>query len=278
MAAAVLYLMSMRTSTVGQKAFTIVELLAVIAIILFLVALLLPALARVRESAKLTKCMSNMRQISMATFIYASDNEGNAPYNQRCVYSYDEMFTSRSHDPKDPSYRDYYPEGKWFSEYLSNPLPGLMNSVAYCPQGGRFNDKGPNTKGKNHILANTSYGINPDLITNKWFDVHEEPDRNDVPLSQIRNPAKVCLWIESCRVSAYPRFTSPSGRHFAREKVIYSDDPVIDGLPVYQSYGKANVVYMDQHISIRDIKKELPDGNSKFWRYARDDKPDPYWK
>lgn len=59
-----------------KKAFTLIELLVVIAVIAVLMAILLPALSRAREQGKNTVCMNNMKQIGMASRLYAEDNNG----------------------------------------------------------------------------------------------------------------------------------------------------------------------------------------------------------
>src|SRR5882757_8408078 len=60
----------------NKRGFTLIELLVVIGIIAILIAFLLPTLARVRENANRVQCASNLKQISMAFFMYTSDNRG----------------------------------------------------------------------------------------------------------------------------------------------------------------------------------------------------------
>ena len=64
-----------------RPAFSLVELLVVIGIVAVLLALLLPLLGGMRESARRTACLSNLRQIGMALGAYADDSRGFLPYS-----------------------------------------------------------------------------------------------------------------------------------------------------------------------------------------------------
>jgi prepilin-type N-terminal cleavage/methylation domain-containing protein/prepilin-type processing-associated H-X9-DG protein len=67
---------------VGKTGFTLIELLVVIAIIAILAALLLPALAKAKDQAKLTQCLSNMKQLQLCYHMYIGDNNDRLPPNE----------------------------------------------------------------------------------------------------------------------------------------------------------------------------------------------------
>jgi prepilin-type N-terminal cleavage/methylation domain-containing protein/prepilin-type processing-associated H-X9-DG protein len=63
----------------AETAFTLIELLVVIAIIAILAAMLLPALARAKESGKRIACLNNLRQLSLSAQMYVNDSQGFYP-------------------------------------------------------------------------------------------------------------------------------------------------------------------------------------------------------
>lgn len=65
-----------------REGFTLIELLVVIAIIAILASLLLPALARAKDQAKLTQCQSNMKQLQVCFHLYVGDANDFLPPNE----------------------------------------------------------------------------------------------------------------------------------------------------------------------------------------------------
>ncbi len=110
--------------------FTLVELLAVIAIMALLAALLLPAAARANATARSRQCLSNMRQIGLGLLDYALDHEGRFP-------------GSASTASGSVSWHDILRLGNYVGLPVQRMGPTPIKGQLYCPSMKFFNNQFP---------------------------------------------------------------------------------------------------------------------------------------
>lgn len=122
-----------------KSAFTLIELLTVIAIIGILAAIIIPTVGSVRNKAKGVRCSSNLRQIGIAIRVFANENRGmmvpyrgesNDPANKgegwlwtEYLIPYMNIKTPNGKLPELPAGSDYKEESSYFYMCPSSPVP-----------------------------------------------------------------------------------------------------------------------------------------------------------
>ncbi|HWH70735.1 MAG TPA: prepilin-type N-terminal cleavage/methylation domain-containing protein, partial [Candidatus Sulfotelmatobacter sp.] len=116
-----------------SRAFTLIELLVVIAIIAILAAMLLPALAKAKGRAQAITCLNNGKQWSIASKMYADENNDQVPEEGNTVAP---ITTSMNADAWYNVVSDYIKQPTLTNLYTANPanppLPGTR-SIYACP-------------------------------------------------------------------------------------------------------------------------------------------------
>ncbi len=116
------------------RAFTIIEMLVVIAIVAVLAAILVPLVSRARDRARLTQCLTNMRHISAALMTYTADHNETYP-----------LARMRAADGCDPR-MEHWTWKRAVQAYVKSnetfQCPSVKNLWAACPDTpGAFGDE-----------------------------------------------------------------------------------------------------------------------------------------
>ncbi|HSU67627.1 MAG TPA: type II secretion system protein [Tepidisphaeraceae bacterium] len=222
--------------------FTLLELLVTIGILVVLVALSIPAISRVRESARRTADLSNLRQLALASIIYASDNGGALAPGRMAAASPnadDYTWTNYSHCWKP----------------LVRRVPGLASSVS-C-----FSVLEGDTNAGEFGTPAPEYGF-PEDVKLGWIYWGGRDDlqvsgslryRSMRRLSQRLTPGSQTLWTCLCWDSAgaaSPSFCPHVGSEFRAYPAGVAVRPAPDGLGVALADGTASFVPWSELVKI----------------------------
>ncbi len=165
-----------------RHAFTLVELLVVVAVIALLMGLLLPALSKARFAAKTMVCLSNMRNMELAQLVYANDHDG-----QLVDYGY--SHGGGALDVK----------ASWFNtlqEYYDTPLVArspVDTSPYWPPSQGGSGRTVPGSVGQ--VYRQFSYGLNEYVTPHPSFDP-AHPNRLPADnLRKVKNPSATIQFV-----------------------------------------------------------------------------------
>ena len=161
--------------TNSSRGFTLIELLVVIAIIAILAAILFPVFANAREKARSTKCLRNLKQLSLAILQYANDNRGTLPAARICCTKNDIPYKDWVGSVKTGGWVDTSRGQIW--GYVKN------KDVFLCPTD------------KNLDATQIDLAAIPRFKTRKNYPIsysmNTELDYNDPPIAGGKSPIKV---------------------------------------------------------------------------------------
>lgn len=216
----------MKSKPVSQfpiHAFTLIELLVVISIIALLIAILLPALGKARESARAVACATQFKQINMASIMYNNDEVDQFTYsrmgaNVNIAYPW--------------KFSKYLDNGTWNWAYENiSTSSDRGNNIYFCPSANReINYYTQSSISKIYVTAGINALISHDISHSTWQIYKKTCD--------IQSPSKCMIFMDQWESTAisdhWPVFIQWGGKQSNPEW--------------YPHHGAKNVAYVDGHV------------------------------
>lgn len=210
--------------------YTLIELLLAMVIIGVLAALLLPSLTRSKISAQKIKCLSNLRQLGLATHLYWDDNGGNCFRYRGAAKENGQQYWFGWIGPGAEGQRPFD-----FSQ--GNLYPYLRGrGVELCPA---FNYYLPSVKLKADG-ATAGYGYNLFLSA--------PPADPPLNVGRIKQPAGLALMADAAQVNTWQAPASPD--HPMLEEWYYVDNDSNQPNGHFRHAQRGNVVFCDGHAAV----------------------------